>query len=115
MIIITYQRSLMALCMGVIGAQTTKRWLKDLVGHLVLIRVVIRPIVISSELIQDSNTYSDMRPVARDTPGTPLLDRLGSGRLGSSRLGGQVYAPSSLGIECQAAVQKRFRDHRSSP
>jgi hypothetical protein len=59
------------------------RWLEDLVGHLVLVRVVIRPIVISSGLIQDSNTCSDMRPVARDTPGTPVLDQLGSGRLGS--------------------------------
>jgi hypothetical protein len=75
--------------MGVIGARTTKRWLKDLVGHLVLVRVVIRPIVISRGLIQDSNTCSNMRPVAWDTPGTPLLDRLGSGRLGSSRLGGR--------------------------
>jgi hypothetical protein len=85
MIIITYQRSLMALCMGVIGARTTMRWLEDLVGHLVLIRVVIRPIVISSGLIQDSNTCSGMRPVVRDTPGMPVLDQLGSGRLGSSR------------------------------
>jgi hypothetical protein len=51
MIIITYQRSLMASCMGVIGARTTKRWLEDLVGHLVLIRVVIHPIVINSGLI----------------------------------------------------------------
>jgi hypothetical protein len=51
MIIITYQRSLMASCMGVIGTRTTMRWLEDLVGHLVLIRVVIRPIVIRSGLI----------------------------------------------------------------
>jgi hypothetical protein len=51
MIIITYQRSLMVLCMGVIGARTNKRWLKDLIEHLVLVRVVIRPIVISSGLI----------------------------------------------------------------
>jgi hypothetical protein len=51
MIVITYQRSLMASCMGVIRAWTTKRWLEDLVEHLVLVRVVIRPIVISSGLI----------------------------------------------------------------
>jgi hypothetical protein len=51
MIVITYQRSLMASCMGVIGVRTTKRWLEDLVGHLVPIRVVIRPTVISSGFI----------------------------------------------------------------
>jgi hypothetical protein len=51
MIIITYQRSLMASCMGVIGTRTTMRWLEDLVGHLVLVCVVIRPIVIRSGLI----------------------------------------------------------------
>jgi hypothetical protein len=27
----------------------------------------------------------------------------------------EVDAPSSPRIECQAAVRKRFRDHRSSP
>jgi hypothetical protein len=71
MIVIMYQRSLMASCMGVIGALTTRRLLEDLIRHLVLVRVVIRPIVISSVLFQD-------------TPGTPVLDRLGSSRLGSS-------------------------------
>jgi hypothetical protein len=85
MIVITYQRSLMASCMGVIGTRKTKRWLEDLIGHLVLVRIVIFPIVISSGLIQDCNTCSGMRPVAWDTPGTPVLDRLGSRRLGSSR------------------------------
>jgi hypothetical protein len=94
MIIITYQRSLMASCMGVIGVRTTKRWLEDLVVHLVLVRVVIRPIVISSELIQDCNTCSGMRPIAWDTPGTPMLDRLGSGRLASSRLGSRRLGSS---------------------
>jgi hypothetical protein len=73
--------------MGVIGVRMTKRWLEDLVGHLILACVFIRPIVISSGLIQDCNTCSGMRPVARDTLGTPMLDRLGSGRLASSRLG----------------------------
>jgi hypothetical protein len=94
MIVITYQRSLMASCMGVIGARTTKRWLEDLVGHLILVRVVIRPIVISSGLIQDYNTCSGMRPIARDTPGMPVLDRLGSGRLASSRLGSRRLGSS---------------------
>jgi hypothetical protein len=87
MIIIMYQRSLMASCMGMIGARMTMRWLEDLIGHLVLVCVVIRPILISSGLIQDSNTCNGMRPIARDTPGMPVLDRLGSGRLASSRLG----------------------------
>jgi hypothetical protein len=94
MIVITYQRSLMASCMGVIGARTTKRWMEDLVGHLVLVRVVIRPIVISSGLIQDCNTYSGMRPVARDTPGTPVLDWLGSGWLASSQMGSRRLGSS---------------------
>jgi hypothetical protein len=94
MIIITYQRSLMAPCMGVIGTWTTMRWLEDLVGHLILVRVVIRPIVIRSGLIQDSNTCSGMRPVARDMTGMPVLDRLGSGRLASSRLGSRQLGSS---------------------
>jgi hypothetical protein len=96
MIVITYQRSLMASFMGVIGARMTKRWLDDLVGHLILVRVVIRPIVISSRLIQDCNPCSGMRPIARDTPGMPVLDRLGSGRLASSRLGSR-----RLGNSCR--------------
>jgi hypothetical protein len=94
MIIITYQQSLMASCMGMIGVRTTMRWLEDLVGHLVLVRVVIHPILISSGLIQDSNTCNGMRPVARDTPGMPVLDRLGSGWLASSRLGSRRLGSS---------------------
>jgi hypothetical protein len=94
MIVITYQRSFMASCMGVIGARTSKRWLEDLVGHLILIRVVIRPIVISNGLIQDCNTCYGMRPVAQDTSGTPVMDRLGSGRLASSRLGSRRLGSS---------------------